>query len=248
MTMPILLALSLALSPMPAPASADDSLCADCHMGLAGEAVSDPHIADWSNSPHREHGVGCEGCHGGNPRAFDQYRAHEGILPSAHPDSPTHWARLPETCGRCHVASFSAYSQSSHWRLLREGNQYSPNCTTCHGEVAALALGRGLQAHCNHCHGAEAEFPMTEALATGSAALQQFRETARVRRKVRGLIERQRDEALRRDLERAFFEAESSWQEAIVAGHRFDFDEMTAQVDAASAAFDRLHKAIHRLD
>jgi hypothetical protein len=89
---------------------------------------------------------------------------------------------------------------------------------------------------------------MTEALTTGSEALREFRETARVRRRVKKLIERQRDEALRRDLEKAFFEAESSWQDAIVAGHRFDFDEMAVRVKAASAAFDRLHTAIHRLD
>lgn len=249
MTLPPMLVLALLASPPAGSSSAtDESSCAACHMGLAGEAVSDPHIVDWSNSPHREHGVGCEGCHGGNPRAFDQYRAHQGILPSAHEESRTHWSNVPETCGRCHVAGFSAYSQSSHWRLLRQGNEDSPSCTTCHGGVAALALGRGLQAHCSHCHGADAEFPMTEALATGSAALQRFRETARVRRKVRNLIERQRDEALRRDLEKAFFEAESDWQAAIVAGHRFDFDEMSARVDDASGAFDRLHQAIHRLD
>lgn len=97
----------------------------------------------------------CIDCHG----------SHD-ILPRDNPRSRTHFARVPETCARCHedralMRDFNLpaeipeqYRRSIHGRnVLEGGDAGSPNCATCHGSHGAAPPGVAQVGHvCGKCH------------------------------------------------------------------------------------------------
>lgn len=63
------------------------SRCADCHFANPG-SVSASHLSEWDLSGHGRANVGCETCHGGDPRSFEPFIAHKDILARTNPASP----------------------------------------------------------------------------------------------------------------------------------------------------------------
>jgi hypothetical protein len=64
----------------------------------------------------------CTNCHG----------AHS-IQSKSDPQSSTHRARIPDTCGACHTKERQSFAQGQHGKLRQEGNLAAPGCSDCHG-------------------------------------------------------------------------------------------------------------------
>lgn len=86
---------------------------------------------DWLTSPHREAGITCEQCHGGNPKASDKQKAHMGVQGVSDPNSRVFYQNQPKTCGTCHARVAEQFTHSAHYRALHE-NVAAPDCSTCH--------------------------------------------------------------------------------------------------------------------
>jgi predicted CXXCH cytochrome family protein len=91
---------------------------------------------------HNQAGLGCESCHGGNPKEEDIELAKDQTF-RGKPERED----IPEFCASCHsdvnymksfnptirVDQLSLYWTSLHGRLLKEGDLKVAVCTDCHG-------------------------------------------------------------------------------------------------------------------
>lgn len=220
------------------------SRCADCHFANPG-SVSANHLSDWDLSAHGRKNVGCETCHGGDPKSFETFVAHKGILARTNPASPVHRVNLPKTCGTCHTGPMVAFSRSKHAELLTAGDKNGPTCTTCHGEAAGIRLSpKALEAECATCHAAGKIAPHPEFPGRGRLAVEGLRETRALLKDARSAIARVKDKARRASLEQAAQQAEVPIIEATQAGHAFVYDQLEERLTTArariAALFDRL--------
>lgn len=229
-------------------AQAQSSSCADCHLARPdwADVRGARHVADWDAGPHGRNGVGCELCHGGNPKAFEPAQAHRGILHRSHPASPVGRISLPATCGSCHGGPFTAFQKSRHYELVRSGDRNAPTCATCHGEVAAVRLSpRQLEAQCVSCHGPDRVAPAnTDVAADARLLLEGLRETRALLREANGAIRRVNDPARRAALEADAEAANAPLAAATSAGHAFVFEGLQERIATArqriAALYDRL--------
>lgn len=209
------------------------SRCADCHFANPG-SVSPAHLSEWEMSAHGRRDVGCETCHGGNPRSFEPFVAHQDILARTNPASPVHRANLPRTCGACHTGPLVAFQRSRHYELLRAGDRNVPNCATCHGEAAGTRLSpKALEAQCAQCHGAGKVSPHPDRPAQGRLALDGLREARASLREARAAIARVKDPARRKGLEAVAQQAEVPIVEAVQASHAFVYDQLNERLETA---------------
>lgn len=220
------------------------SRCADCHFANPG-SVSASHLSEWDTSAHGRRNVGCESCHGGDPKTFEPFVAHQNILPRTNPASPVHSMNLAKTCGTCHTGPFVQFQKSKHYELLRAGDKTAPTCATCHGEAAGVRLSpRALEGQCAQCHGAGKIAPRTENPINGRLALEGLRETRALLKDARSAIGRVKDPARRAALERDAQQAEVPIIEATAAGHAFVYDQLDERLKTArarlAALFERL--------
>jgi hypothetical protein len=220
------------------------SRCADCHFANPG-SVSAIHLSEWDLSGHGRKNVGCERCHGGDPRSFEPFVAHQDILARTNPASPVHPTNLPKTCGTCHTGPLVAFQRSKHYELLRAGNKNGPTCTTCHGEAAGNRLSpKALEGQCATCHGAGKIAPHPEFPARARLADEGLREARALLKDARHAIARVKDTARRASLEQAAQQAEVPIIEATQAGHAFVYDQLDERLTTArarlAALFERL--------
>ena len=62
------------------------------------------------------------------------------------------FARIPDTCGRCHASEVGYFRSSIHYARLRSDGR-GPNCATCHGAMATSVLTpERLLGTCSACH------------------------------------------------------------------------------------------------
>jgi predicted CXXCH cytochrome family protein len=134
----VLLAFVLIASPLSL--SAQKNSCVDCHLQLedALNAPTEGFMAD----VHKQFGLGCQDCHGGNPSQDDVELAKDRSFKG----SPER-AKIPEFCGSCHsdsaymrkfnpnlrVDQLALYWTSRHGQLLKQGDSNGAVCTDCHG-------------------------------------------------------------------------------------------------------------------
>lgn len=124
-----------------------ETVCVSCHGKQAGR-TGEP-VALWRQSVHAENGIGCDGCHGGDPRdevnAMSPARGFIGV-----PDVKD----IPRVCGKCHVGVMNDYLASAHGLALGDGG---PSCVTCHGNHKVLRASLDLinEKDCSRCHGFE---------------------------------------------------------------------------------------------
>lgn len=220
------------------------SRCADCHFANPG-SVSASHLSDWDLSGHGRNNVGCETCHGGDPRSFEPFIAHKDILAPNNPASPVNRVNLPRTCGTCHTGPLVQFQRSKHYELLKTADKNGPTCTTCHGEAAGVRLSpKALEGQCASCHGAGKIAPHPEFPARGRLALAGLRDARAQLKDARGAIARVKDPARRKALEEAAQQAEVPIIEATQAGHAFVYDQLDERLTTArvrlNALFERL--------
>jgi hypothetical protein len=231
------LALAAALASAPAFAQ---SHCADCHYARLG-APWPAHLTDWELSAHGKSGVGCEKCHGGDASTFEPFLAHQGVLNSSNPASPTHRQNIPKTCGGCHPGPDVAFQGSKHNQLLRSGDAQAPTCLTCHDPVAAHLLSpKALAGTCNGCHGEGKTAARPERAAGAKLLLEEVYATREQLKAAHTLIRRVPDAGRRHRLEEAYEQAQVPLTQAVHAGHRFVFDDLEERLAMAKRRTEAL--------
>jgi hypothetical protein len=239
-----------------APASAQQSRCADCHFANptgpgVGSRDWEVHLRDWDLSAHARAGVGCDRCHGGDPTTFEPMAAHRNILHWMNPSSPVNRVNLPKTCGACHTGPFVAFQKSRHFALLQGSNPVVPTCTTCHGAAGENRPSpKTLEQTCASCHrpGRPAEHP--EHPAMGRKMLEGVRDARAMLKEARSLIGRVTDQPRRTRLEQAAQQIDVPLTEATQAGHAFVYDELEERLATArrrlTALLDELANPVGR--
>ena len=220
-----------------ASASASSSRCVDCHTTIPSSPRVASHLAEWQQSAHATHDVGCERCHGGDPESVQPQWAHRGILHSSRPNSPVNRANLFRTCAPCHPSEAEAFASSLHRVLLEGDDLRAPSCSTCHGAMTAhVPSPAALETQCAACHppgSKRADYP---AFARAGAE-----EIARCRTKLAELsphIAEVGDVNRRRDLRARWDVANRAAVDAVTAFHAFDLERMAASLDAVRRETD----------
>lgn len=125
--------------------------CVACHEDV--ELFEPEQLAipkKFHNDVHREIGLSCHNCHGGNPDpklAEDQLAAMDKkYAPNPYIGAPAK-DQIPEFCGRCHsslafmrrfkpdarVDQVQEYLTSFHGKALKKGDKNVATCIDCHG-------------------------------------------------------------------------------------------------------------------
>ncbi len=155
----------------------NSSSCTDCH--ISSDWVSDTTItADFlAGDIHRNMGLGCEDCHGGDPRrGFKEGDPDLGMNPAKGYKPPPGRGGIPEFCGKCHsdieymkmynprlpTDQLKLYRTSVHGKQLYGKKDINVAvCTDCHGIHGILPSSdsRSMVYHnnapetCRKCHG-----------------------------------------------------------------------------------------------
>ncbi len=104
-------------------------------------------------SPHKQAGVTCDHCHGGNASVDSAKKAHVGVLPMSDRNSTVHYQEQPDTCGQCHQDKRDQFIQSKHYAALMD-QRAAPTCTTCHPAMSSRPELRSIVLNaCRNCHG-----------------------------------------------------------------------------------------------
>jgi len=127
-------------------AQAQPNSCVTCHEALEDEPLVRP-AQDWHASVHKDAGVGCESCHGGDPSV----EGPEAMATDDFVGVPA-VARIPELCSSCHsdpdkmrkydlrVDEYELFKRSGHGRALFErGDPKTATCVSCHGSHRILS-------------------------------------------------------------------------------------------------------------
>jgi predicted CXXCH cytochrome family protein len=127
--------------------------CVQCHSRTTDAKMASNRYLEWHLSAHKNAGVGCEKCHGGDPSSPEMNRAHVGVATPADARSRLSPARLPDTCGACHQQVTASFVQSKHHQRLKEVG-LGPSCNTCHGHMASavIVVPSETSGLCAQCH------------------------------------------------------------------------------------------------
>ena len=209
--------------------------CVQCHSRLSGNSFIGTKSHSWNGSIHEKHGVTCDKCHGGNPKAASKQEAHVGVLGSSNPKSPVYFKNIPATCGKCHGAEYYKFTQSLHYKML-ESTGKGPECVTCHGSMVTKILSPNtLAGVCDRCHNKEMGiFPYVPQKA--KAVLLLLRESKDLLAADQRLYHPPKGTAAARALNQAgtaLFSARLDW-------HRFDLDTIIDHLQKFYDAVKRL--------
>ena len=239
------LALLLVASAMSAAAQSDR--CADCHAANTTTSMEQSqryHLLDWQLSTHSRAKVGCASCHGGDTSTFEFVPAHHGIRHSAQPESPTHFANLPTTCGSCHQEVAKQFEGSRHGQLVRAGNRNAPTCTTCHSSVGAFLLSsRGLERQCASCHDERASHPRPGRAEFASELHERFRSIRAQLKGIRRLAGSRTSNSFSAHLE----STEAALHDAAAGAHSFDLAATEAALAESEQRLDSVRLALASL-
>jgi hypothetical protein len=138
--------------------------CIECHSGselmVTNKKLYD-YFLRWGESIHKQEGVSCDDCHGGNPELSDKDKAHGGSLGGSDVKSAVNFRNIPDTCGECHDDIFEGFQKSEHFEHVSnqgEEEEQGPNCVTCHGAINVAALNvTTVEEICQKCHNEESD-------------------------------------------------------------------------------------------
>lgn len=127
--------------------------CVECHSRARAPYELTTKYAEWHMSLHRDKGIGCEKCHGGDANAKEANKGHVGMLPPKEVNSRLHPKNLATTCGECHKEIANSFVESKHYQNLK-GVGLGPSCNTCHAHMASEVIYMPDQAAklCASCH------------------------------------------------------------------------------------------------
>ena len=121
---------------------AEENGCVSCHRSQEGD-IQLP-VTLWEKSVHKNAGVGCQDCHGGNPRIMDD--ADKAMSRASGFIGIPNEKQIPELCAKCHsdvnkmkvynlrTDQLQLYKTSVHGkRLIEKGDTNVAVCSSCHG-------------------------------------------------------------------------------------------------------------------
>lgn len=147
--------------------AAQDS-CVSCHSALEGK-LADP-VKKFELDVHRQAGLGCAGCHGGDPgdESMDAMSPAKGFRGTPGK------TQVPEFCARCHsdiaymhrfnpkmrADQLSQYLTSVHGKRLKQGDAKVAACVDCHSvhdmlpasDTRSPVYPLNIATTCAHCH------------------------------------------------------------------------------------------------
>jgi Zn finger protein HypA/HybF involved in hydrogenase expression len=115
-------------------------VCVTCHTFLGGPLAKP--VAEWNGSVHRQNGITCDLCHGGNghisvgnivnlsAQEFSDLQSRAMSKSAGFVARPSGKA-LFDVCSRCHSDSVERYAGSIMGRAYL-GGKGGPSCVTCH--------------------------------------------------------------------------------------------------------------------
>jgi Cytochrome c7 and related cytochrome c/Cytochrome c554 and c-prime len=210
--------------------------CVSCHSGLLDPLRLGNRYLEWQFSRHRDKGVSCEKCHGGDPSAKDKQMAHAGVSPASDQQGRLHWKNQPETCGACHQNVASAFVESAHYKQL-SGIGLGPSCNTCHAHMAKQAPYSPVETAklCSRCHDSINSLkPSPEIPARAKETMMALQRADYVIRWARLLLDNGRRMNLSLNEETNEFKTtEDTLRDARVKWHTFDLDAVRKQADGA---------------
>jgi hypothetical protein len=160
-------------APVGAPGKHAVDTCTACHAELDEERLRGPAASARIDADvHHLQGIGCAGCHGGDPSSDDPDTA---MNPAAGFVGRFAARAIPELCASCHAdAAFmlrygpniptdqlDQYRTSRHGQALAKGDSNVATCVSCHGAHGVLPAGDArspvypsrIVETCGHCHG-----------------------------------------------------------------------------------------------
>lgn len=119
--------------------TAQNNSCITCHKELEDELLKPVEV--FEQDIHKQIGLGCQDCHGGNPSEEDIDLAKDKTFKGT-PEKD----HIPELCASCHsngkymrrfnpslrVDQLELYWTSEHGQLLKKGDKKVAVCTDCH--------------------------------------------------------------------------------------------------------------------
>jgi predicted CXXCH cytochrome family protein len=146
------------------------SSCIRCHSTLEGRLSEPTRLFD--HDIHRERGLSCTDCHGGDAAKDDMPASHD--LGHGFTGKPT-TAQIPAFCGKCHsdasfmkkfnpslrVDQIQEYYTSVHGTRLKNGDEKVATCVSCHGvhgirkpdDPESMVFPLNVAETCGKCHG-----------------------------------------------------------------------------------------------
>lgn len=151
-----------------------ESSCIACHKLLDGEQLAP--VTAMQNDIHAQNGVGCEGCHGGDPSPAVAENPEAAMSRAKGYIGKPARKNIPQLCGKCHsdpayikkfnpalpTDQLASYRTSQHGhRLFEKGDEKVAVCSDCHGNHGILAVtdsrasvyALNVPATCGRCHG-----------------------------------------------------------------------------------------------
>lgn len=138
---------------------AETNACLTCHKTLPQDKVNA--VTDcWLRSIHKQNGVTCDACHGGNPdiviksmehlskKEFERYKDLSMSKSKGFIGIPK-GKEMFDVCGKCHSDSVNRY-QNSIMGVAYLENKGGPSCTDCHS--AHYVVIPDVPKVCEKCH------------------------------------------------------------------------------------------------
>jgi len=142
--------------------ASEENSCEACHANpdfMVTNKKLFEYFQEWSASVHKQEGVTCDDCHGGDPTASDARKAHGAGVKASDPASGIYYKNVPETCGSCHDEILSGFRKSNHFKHVekkKKKDEQGPTCVTCHGSINSEVLNvNSVAAACARCHNKE---------------------------------------------------------------------------------------------
>ncbi|MGE5300452.1 MAG: cytochrome c3 family protein [Acidobacteriota bacterium] len=132
--------------------------CIACHTFLGGELARP--VAEWNVSVHRQNGIACDLCHGGDanvdvrnlsslsPRDFEDRQSRAMSKSHGFIGKPS-GKEMFSMCARCHNDSVDRYASSIMGRAYLDGKG-GPSCVACHN--AHNNIIPSVPKVCESCH------------------------------------------------------------------------------------------------
>jgi predicted CXXCH cytochrome family protein len=157
----------IAAAQTPPPANS----CLTCHASQTDARIAAPARLFTEPDIHRESGLACANCHGGDPSEADKTRAHDPV--KKFKGKPA-GAGIVDTCASCHsdaafmrkyapkqrVDQAAEYAASVHGQQLAKGDHNVATCASCHGahgvrkvnDAKSPVFPTNVAATCAACH------------------------------------------------------------------------------------------------